>query len=181
LFRVTEEITRRQELLIVMTPHVINNDLDAKRVKDAEVKRANWILESTSDIHNDLLAELPSDGELIDSKKTLDPEYQLGSSVNDTTVQRPISSSQLSPDSVESMSTDVVDDQVQVSHINSRTGKATQIPQQNIDGNLSQQPSLSPRSAWFDRPWRHVAQDNDPNDKQVEQPGMMSRILGKFW
>jgi type II secretion system protein D len=54
LFRYTQDRELRQELLIVMTPHIIRTDSDAQRLKELEVARTNWILEASADLHGDL-------------------------------------------------------------------------------------------------------------------------------
>jgi hypothetical protein len=54
LFRYTQDRELRQELLVVMTPHIIRTDADAQRLKELEVARTNWILEAADEVHGDL-------------------------------------------------------------------------------------------------------------------------------
>jgi type II secretion system protein D len=54
LFRYTQDRELRQELLIVMTPHIIRTDSDAQRMKELEVARTNWILGAAAEVHGDL-------------------------------------------------------------------------------------------------------------------------------
>ncbi len=67
LFRYTQEREQKQELLIIMTPHIVRNDSDAQRIKDVEVARVNWILCEAGEMHGDLglgqtvIEELPTD------------------------------------------------------------------------------------------------------------------------
>jgi type II secretory pathway component GspD/PulD (secretin) len=54
LFRYTQEREFRQELLIIMTPHIVRSEADAQRIKDIELARSNWILCHTPEIHGDI-------------------------------------------------------------------------------------------------------------------------------
>ena len=51
LFRFDSVSTRRRELLIVMTPHVVKNRFDAEMLKQVESARMNWCLSDVVDIH----------------------------------------------------------------------------------------------------------------------------------
>ena len=51
LFRFDSVSTRRKELLIIMTPHVINNRFDAEMIKQVESARMNWCLSDVVDLH----------------------------------------------------------------------------------------------------------------------------------
>ncbi|MFH1919128.1 MAG: secretin N-terminal domain-containing protein [Planctomycetota bacterium] len=44
LFRYDNQTERRTELLIILTPHVITNEEDAERIKQAEAARMSWCL-----------------------------------------------------------------------------------------------------------------------------------------
>ena len=51
LFRFDSVSTRRKELLIIMTPHVIKNRFEAEMIKQVESARMNWCLSDVVDIH----------------------------------------------------------------------------------------------------------------------------------
>lgn len=53
-FRFKSNSERRTELLIIMTPHVINGDEDLDRIKTTESERMNWALSDVIDIHGDV-------------------------------------------------------------------------------------------------------------------------------
>jgi len=48
LFRYDSVVSRRRELLIILTPHVIRNAQDAERIKQIEASRMNWC---AADVH----------------------------------------------------------------------------------------------------------------------------------
>ncbi len=51
LFRFDSVSTRRKELLIIMTPHVIKNRFEAEMIKQVESARMNWCLSDVVDLH----------------------------------------------------------------------------------------------------------------------------------
>ena len=51
LFRFDSVSTRRKELLIVMTPHVIKNRFESEMIKQVESARMNWCLSDVVDLH----------------------------------------------------------------------------------------------------------------------------------
>jgi len=51
LFRFDSTSTLRTELLIVLTPHVINNQFEAEMIKQIESARMNWCLADVVDMH----------------------------------------------------------------------------------------------------------------------------------
>jgi general secretion pathway protein D len=53
LFKYHFERSRRRELLIVLTPHVIRGAEDAERIKRIESARMHWCLQAVREIHND--------------------------------------------------------------------------------------------------------------------------------
>jgi len=53
LFRFDSDTEQRTELLIIMTPHIVNNEEDAERVKRAEIARMHWCLADVIEIHSD--------------------------------------------------------------------------------------------------------------------------------
>ena len=54
LFRYSQERELKQELIIIMTPHIIRSEADAQRVKDIEAARLSWIINDATAIHGDL-------------------------------------------------------------------------------------------------------------------------------
>jgi type II secretion system protein D len=53
LFRYDSVSTTRQELLIIMTPHIVRNDADAESIKRAEAARMNWCMSDVISINGD--------------------------------------------------------------------------------------------------------------------------------
>ncbi len=53
LFRYDADFTRKTELLIIMTPHIVRNEADADRVKQAEAARMSWCLADVRKMHGD--------------------------------------------------------------------------------------------------------------------------------
>jgi len=53
LFRYDNVTTKRTELLIIMTPHIVNNEQDADRVRQMEAARMSWCLGDVVAIHGD--------------------------------------------------------------------------------------------------------------------------------
>jgi len=53
-FRFTSTTDERTELLIIMTPHVINGDEDLARLKTVESERMSWALSDVIDLHGDV-------------------------------------------------------------------------------------------------------------------------------
>jgi type II secretory pathway component GspD/PulD (secretin) len=51
LFRFDSTSTRRTELLIILTPHVINNRFEAEMIKQVESARMNWCLSDVVEMH----------------------------------------------------------------------------------------------------------------------------------
>jgi type II secretory pathway component GspD/PulD (secretin) len=51
LFRYDSEVARRTELLIIMTPRVVNNEQDSEIIKQVESSRMNWVLSDVVDLH----------------------------------------------------------------------------------------------------------------------------------
>jgi general secretion pathway protein D len=54
LFRYTQELEKRQELLIILTPHIVRSEADAQRIKDMEVARVHCLMQDAAEIHGDL-------------------------------------------------------------------------------------------------------------------------------
>ncbi len=54
LFRYDVEEVEKNELLIIMTPHVVRSEADADRLKAIEAARMNWCLQDVERIHGDL-------------------------------------------------------------------------------------------------------------------------------
>jgi hypothetical protein len=54
LFRFDSQVEIRTELLIVLTPFVVNNEYDMERVKQVEFARMNWCLADVVAIHGDV-------------------------------------------------------------------------------------------------------------------------------
>ena len=53
-FRYDSEVNRRNELLIILTPHVIRCPADIERIKQIESGRMNWCLGDVVNIHGDI-------------------------------------------------------------------------------------------------------------------------------
>lgn len=72
MFRYDSVVDRRTELLIILTPHVIRNPLDAERLKQIEAARMHWTAADVVDFTGDptLMAE-------ADSSKILDIDTQV--------------------------------------------------------------------------------------------------------
>jgi type II secretory pathway component GspD/PulD (secretin) len=51
LFRYDLTLTERTELLIILTPHVVRNRLEAERIKQVESARMSWCLADVIDLH----------------------------------------------------------------------------------------------------------------------------------
>ncbi|MBY0586662.1 hypothetical protein K2X85_05765 [bacterium] len=73
LFRYDRLSTRRSELLIILTPHVVRTREDAERVKATEAARMHWCLSDVERIHGDLglptevyVGDVPPGTEVID-------------------------------------------------------------------------------------------------------------------
>jgi type II secretion system protein D len=74
LFRFTQQRELRQELLIIMTPHIIRNEADAQRIKDTEVARVNWVLKHMDEMHGDIgLSQPAGDGSECVNPSLADP------------------------------------------------------------------------------------------------------------
>ena len=56
LFRFDSDVWRRTELLIILTPHVINSVEDNERLKQAEIARMNWCEADVYRVHGDINA-----------------------------------------------------------------------------------------------------------------------------
>jgi type II secretion system protein D len=54
LFRYDAVRTERNELLIIMTPHIIRNENDAELIKQVEAARMSWTLGDVLELHGDL-------------------------------------------------------------------------------------------------------------------------------
>ena len=54
LFRYDAVTTRRNELLIIMTPHIIKNDDDIEMIKQIEASRMSWCLGDVIELHGDI-------------------------------------------------------------------------------------------------------------------------------
>ncbi len=52
LFRYDAMQTRRTELLIIMTPHIVQNEADVERIKQIESARINWCLRDVMELHD---------------------------------------------------------------------------------------------------------------------------------
>jgi hypothetical protein len=63
LFRFTQQRELRQELLLIMTPHIVRNAADVQRIKDLELARVNWVLNHTPEMHGDLGLTEPAPAE----------------------------------------------------------------------------------------------------------------------
>ena len=53
LFRYDNETVVKTELLIILTPHVVRNEADADKIKQAEAARMNWCLSDIRKMHGD--------------------------------------------------------------------------------------------------------------------------------
>lgn len=63
LFRFDSTSTRRTELLIILTPHVVNNRFEAEMLKQVESARMNWCLSDVVQMHGPV--GLRSQGDLM--------------------------------------------------------------------------------------------------------------------
>lgn len=54
LFRYDQIATRRTELLIIMTPHVVRNEEDATKIRQVEAARMSWCLADVEKIHGEM-------------------------------------------------------------------------------------------------------------------------------
>lgn len=68
LFRFDSNITRRTELLIVLTPHVIHAPEDSERIKQMEVARMSWCAADVFDIHGDINFQFVEDHQFLDAE-----------------------------------------------------------------------------------------------------------------
>ena len=53
LFRFDQNICERKELLIILTPHVVQNEQEAERLKKIEAARMHWCLADVHELHGD--------------------------------------------------------------------------------------------------------------------------------
>ncbi|MBX7165085.1 MAG: hypothetical protein K1X74_01930 [Pirellulales bacterium] len=53
LFRYDANLNRRNELLIILTPHVVRNEAEAEALRQAEESRINWCLADVQTVHGD--------------------------------------------------------------------------------------------------------------------------------
>ena len=53
LFRYDGEVERKTELLIIMTPHIVESEADAEKVKQTEAARMHWCLCDVMEMHDD--------------------------------------------------------------------------------------------------------------------------------
>jgi type II secretory pathway component GspD/PulD (secretin) len=51
LFRYDDDSIRREELLIILTPHIVRTTKDAERMKQLEAARMHWCLADVHDVH----------------------------------------------------------------------------------------------------------------------------------
>jgi type II secretory pathway component GspD/PulD (secretin) len=70
LFRYDFDQGEKDELLIIMTPHVIENEEDAEVLKQEEAARINWCLSDLIEIHGDIGVRSRS-GEWTDAETTV--------------------------------------------------------------------------------------------------------------
>jgi hypothetical protein len=70
LFRYDFDRGEKDELLIIMTPHVIENEEDADVLKQEEAARINWCLSDLIEIHGDIGVRSRSD-EWTDAETTV--------------------------------------------------------------------------------------------------------------
>jgi type II secretion system protein D len=54
MFRFDNQTEERRELMIILTPWVVNNEYDMERIKQAEFARMNWCLADVVAIHGDI-------------------------------------------------------------------------------------------------------------------------------
>jgi general secretion pathway protein D len=54
LFRYDQIATRRTELLIIMTPHVVRNEEDATKIRQVEAARMSWCLADVEKMHGEM-------------------------------------------------------------------------------------------------------------------------------
>lgn len=54
LFRYDADSSRKSELLIILTPHVVHSEADIQRVRQIETARMHWCLSDVIDMHGDL-------------------------------------------------------------------------------------------------------------------------------
>jgi type II secretion system protein D len=60
LFRYTRHLETRQELLVILTPHIVRSDAEAQQIKEMEVARMKWILNEVPAMHGDLGMAYPA-------------------------------------------------------------------------------------------------------------------------
>ena len=66
LFRYDNTTTRRTELLIILTPHVIYGPADNERIKQAEMARMHWCLADVYELHGDVNYQFQDHPVLLD-------------------------------------------------------------------------------------------------------------------
>jgi len=74
LFRYDSLGTRRAELLIILTPHVIRNAQDSKRIKQTEIARMNWCAADVYELHGDIGYHFKDIHPLNDGGKVIYPD-----------------------------------------------------------------------------------------------------------
>jgi type II secretion system protein D len=70
LFRYDLDVERRTELLIIMTPHIVQNEDDAELLEQVEAARMHWCLSDVLEIHGDIGVRARSD-EWSDAETTV--------------------------------------------------------------------------------------------------------------
>jgi len=74
LFRFDSVSTRRRELLIIMTPHVVKNRFDTEMLKQVESARMNWCLSDVVALHGPAGLRSQSDRAGVAEAETVYPE-----------------------------------------------------------------------------------------------------------
>lgn len=69
LFRYQGYTSKRSELLIIMTPRIVKNEMDAEKVMQTEAARMSWCLNDVLELHEDV-ALRPRNGEWGDNETT---------------------------------------------------------------------------------------------------------------
>lgn len=76
LFRYDSNSDKRTELMIVMTPHIVQNEEDTERLKQTEAARMNWCLADVEGIHGDLGVRQRKDEWADSETKVVHPDLE---------------------------------------------------------------------------------------------------------
>ena len=98
LFRYDLEISKRSELLIILTPHVIKDEEQMERMKQLESSRMHWCLADVTEMFGDTGLYDITDGSQDDGAETVYPDADpIGTAPQGFEPQNPIQEGSLTP------------------------------------------------------------------------------------